>query len=123
MAAASDTSRESMLRHRYEREHEKALYAAIRQLLALERSGADLPEPEPEPEPVPQAEAVAAPPAPEAAEKLDSNIIAENTCGKLASVGAAAPAGVPSGRLEGSPGHPGRPTGADPGTKTAPRRR
>ena len=48
--AVAPTSKEAQLLHRYEREHEKALYAAIRGLLALERSGADLPEPiEPEP--------------------------------------------------------------------------
>ena len=34
--------------HRYEREHEKALHAAIRGLQSLEKSGADLPD-EPEP--------------------------------------------------------------------------
>ena len=45
--AIAPTSKEAQLLHRYEREHEKALYAAIRGLLALEKSGADLPEPSP----------------------------------------------------------------------------
>ena len=45
--------------------HEQSLRAAIRQLLALEKSGADLPEPpEAEPEAIPEAVAEAVPPRP-----------------------------------------------------------
>ena len=40
--------------HRYEMAHEKSLYAALRQLAALERSGADLGEPD-DPDPPPAA--------------------------------------------------------------------
>ena len=52
-AAACDTSKEAQLMHRYEMAHERSLRAAIRQLLELHRSGADLAEAEPEPEPEP----------------------------------------------------------------------
>ncbi len=41
-AAATDTSKEAQLRHRYEMAHEKSLRSSIRGLLALEKSGADL---------------------------------------------------------------------------------
>src|SRR5439155_1540578 len=98
-AAAADTSKESMLRHRYEMAHEQSLRSAIRQLLALEKSGADLPdEPEPEPEPEPpaepKAEPVAAPAGPDVPKKPDSTQDVSSPCGKLASVGVPARSGV-----------------------------
>ena len=61
-AAAADTSKEAQLMHRYEMDHERSMRSAIRQLLALEKSGADLPEADeagPEAPPEPKAEAVA----------------------------------------------------------------
>ena len=54
-AAATDTSKEAQLRHRYEMAHEKSLRSAIRGLLALEKSrradlaGRDAADPGPEP--------------------------------------------------------------------------
>ena len=115
--ACASTNKEAQLLHRYEREHEKSLHAAIRGLLALENSGADLPEP-----PAAEPEAVAGPEAPG---KSDSTSETSSTCGKLASVGKAAPAaGRPArpGRSTGSPGRPGRPIGADPGPRKVPNR-
>ena len=70
--AIAPTTKEAQLMHRYEMEHEKSLRAAIRGLMALEKSGADLREPAEavaevaaEAETVPEAapEAVAAAPA------------------------------------------------------------
>ena len=52
-AAAADTRKEAQLHHRYEMAHEQSLRSALRQLLALEKSGADLPD-EPEPDPGPR---------------------------------------------------------------------
>jgi hypothetical protein len=126
MAAAADTSREALLMHRYEMAHEASLRAAIRQLLALERSGADLPDPpedEPEAPPEPGAQAVAAPARPESPEKQDVKRESSGSCGRLASVGVPAPAGVAPGPSAGSPGGAGRPSGSGPGPKTAPKQR
>ncbi len=54
-AATADTSHELPLVHRYEMDHERSLYAALRHLAALEKSEAsDLPD-EPGPEPGPPA--------------------------------------------------------------------
>ena len=121
--ALRPASKEAQLLHRYEREHEKSLYAAIRGLLALEKSGADLPErPGRARARRATAEAVVASAGPEASEnRLKSEV--SSACVELASVGEAAPPGVPSGRSAGSPGRPGRPTGADPGPGKAPKRR
>ena len=117
-AAAADGSKEAQLHHRYELAHEQSLRAALRGLLALEKSGADLPEPpEDEPEAIP--EAVAALDAPE---KSDSKTGSIKTCVELASVGAAAPTVARPVAMSGTPGRPGRPTGADPGPKSAPKR-
>ncbi len=117
--AIAPTSKEAQLLHRYEREHEKALYAAIRGLLALEKSGADLPgEPAPEP--------IAAPVRPEAPAESDAKHYESITYGELASVGAAASiAARPPhpGRPAGSPGRPGRPDGVNRGPGKAPVRR
>ncbi len=125
-AATADTSHELRLIHRYEMDHERSLRWALRQLMALEKSGADLrdePEAEPEAEPPAgpeaMAEAVAAPDVPE---KLDSNHCISPSCEQLASVGAEAPSGVRSGTSAVSPDRPGRPIGADPGPEMAPRR-
>ncbi len=95
-AAATDTSKEAQLRHRYEMAHEKSLRWALRQLTALEKSGADLPEPseaEPETRPEVTPEAVAATPdGTEASEKCDSNASdGLSPCGELASVGGGGP--------------------------------
>ncbi len=128
-AASADTSKEAQLRHRYEMAHEQSLRSSIRGLLALEKSGADLPdEPEPQPAPAPEAgpaaapEAVAAPAGADAPGKSITTIDYSTTCAELASVGAAAPSGVRSGEGAGSPGRPGRPAGADPGPEMAPNR-
>ena len=113
--AIAPTSKEAQLLHRYEREHERALYAAIRGLLALEKSGADLPEPEAE-----------AAPAPAAPENHDTSHETKKTCVELASVGEPAPAGGRSGAAEASPGRPGRPEGpigADPRPGSASKQR
>ena len=93
-AASADTSAEARLRHRYEMEHEKSLYAALRELRALAKSGLDLPdEPEAGSEPDPGAASssgavAAAPAAPGGPAKSDSNIDGKKTCDNLASVGA-----------------------------------
>ena len=108
---ARPTSKEAQLLHRYERAHEESLRAAIRLLLTLERSGADLPEP-PEADPEAAAEAVAVPAAPE---DPDANQEKATTCEELASVGAAAPTGARAGGSTGSPGRHDGPIGADPG--------
>jgi hypothetical protein len=117
-AAAADTSKEAQLHHRYEMAHEQSLRAAIRGLLALEKSGADLPE---EPEAIPEAVAEAAA-APDAPGKPDPTTESPKVCAELASVGAAAPAKVRPGRSSGSPKRPGRSTGAVPGPKSGRKR-
>ena len=117
-AATADTSHELRLVHRYEMDHERSLRWALRQLMALEKSGADLREPESEPE----VESPAAPAGPDVPEKQDSTSCISATCDKLASVGTATPSGVRSGTAAWSPDRPGRPIGADPGPEMAPRR-
>ena len=87
-AAVAPTSKEAQLIHRYEMAHEASLRSALRQLQALERSGADIPEPAE----VSEA-AVAASEGKGTAEYNDTSLISENACEKLASVGAAAPSG------------------------------
>ena len=60
-AASADTSHELRLMHRYEMDHERSLRWALRQLMALAKSGADLrDEPESEPSEGPEAVAAAA---------------------------------------------------------------
>ncbi len=88
-AATADTSHELRLIHRYEMDHERSLRWALRQLMALEKSGADLPD-EPGPEPGPPAE-------PERADESIPSQTSDKTCDELASVGAAAtaPASAP----------------------------
>ena len=120
-AASADTSHELRLVHRYEMDHERSLqkWAALRQLMALEKSGADLPaEPESEPEAASEAEA-----GPGAPEKHGTTPEASSSCVELASVREATPSGEQADRSEGSPGRPERPTGADPGPEMASRRR
>ena len=118
-AAGASVSKEAQLLHRYEAAHEKSLNAAIRGLLALEKSGADLPEAEPPTKPEPEA----APAGPAGPEKTDSNHELTMVCGGLASVGAPAAAGVrPGAGSPGRRGRPGRPIGADPGPGMAPNR-
>ena len=119
-AAAADTSKEAQLRHRYEMAHEQSLQSSIRGLLALEKSGADLPE-ETEAEAIPEAssEAVAAPAGPDAPEISNSTTVSSMVYDELASVGTAAPSGVRSERSAGPSGRPGRPIEADPGPKSA----
>ena len=121
-AAATDTSKEAQLRHRYEMAHEQSLRSSIRGLLALEKSGADLPEPSEDAAPEAPAEAVAAPAAPDANGKSITTINSQKTCVELASVGTAAPSGDRPGTSSGSPARPGRPIGADPGPGKAPTR-
>jgi hypothetical protein len=122
--ACAPVTKEAQLMHRYEMAHEKSLYAALRALMALDRSGADLAE---EPEAIPEAvaEPVAAPAGPDAPEKQDTTPDVSSTSDELASVGAQAPSGGRPGRPEapaGSPGGPGGPAGADRGPKKPPRR-
>ncbi len=126
-AAIAPTSKEAQLMHRYEMAHEKSLHAAIRQLIALEKSGADLPdEPAPQPPAGPETRSeavVAASPGPNVPGKNDTNDEPESVCDKLASVGAPASSGVGP---EGSVGAPSRrrgPIGADPGPEMASNRR
>ncbi len=118
-AATADTSHELRLVHRYEMDHERSLRWALRQLMALEKSGADLPEPV-EAEVPAKMEAEAGPDEPE---KPDSTHETSSTCVELASVGTATPSGDRPERPEGTPGRPGRPSGADPGPEMAPKRR
>ncbi len=118
-AATADTSHELRLVHRYEMDHERSLRWALRQLMALEKSGADLAEPEAAAEP----EAVVASAGPDLTEKPDATSEVKSACVELASVRTAAPSGDRPERPSGSPGRPGRPTGADPGPGTAPDRR
>ncbi len=113
-AATADTSHELRLVHRYEMDHERSLRWALRQLMALEKSGADLrDEPEAEPEAPSRAEA-----GPGAPEKQDITYEAPSHCVELASVGTATPPGDGRERSAGAPGSPDRPTGADPGPET-----
>lgn len=114
-------TREARLRHRYEIAHEQPLRSAIRGLLALARSGVDLPD-EAAPEAVSEAapEAVAAPAKADASRKLNSSCNNSETCVGLVSVGAAAPHEAGLMALVRSPRRPGRPTGADPGPKSPP---
>ena len=94
-AAATDTSKEAQLRHRYEMAHEQSLRSAIRQLLALEKSGADLAgrdAADPGPEPVAPAGSPAKTPSPE----VDSpGPVASPAASAPGSVGAAAPGPIP----------------------------
>ena len=123
-AAVAPTSKEAQLMHRYEMAHEKSLRSAIRQLLALEKSGADLPD-EPGPEPGPPA-------GPERGDESISSQFTHDVCDELASVGAAAtaPASPPDptpawGPPEAAPAPadgPGRPIEAVSGPARAPRR-
>ncbi len=115
-AATADTSHELRLVHRYEMDHERSLRWALRQLMALEKSGADLPD-QPESEPEAPAEAEAGPVAPV---KQDTTSCISESCVELASVGAATSSGDRRERPSGSPGCPDRPIGADPGPGTAP---
>ncbi len=121
--ATADTSHEVRLVHRYEMDHERSLRWALRQLMALEKSGADLrDEPESEPPAAPEAVAEASGGA-VMPEKTVVNSDNEKTCDKLASVGAAAPAVVRPGATEGTSGGRREPSGADPGPGSAPSRR
>ena len=109
-AAGGDTSKEAQLRHRYEMAHEQSLRSAIRGLLALEKSGADLAgrdAADPGPEPVAPAGSPGEAPSPE----VDSS-------GPVASPAASAPGSVGAG----APGsNPGRPATPSPAPKTRPR--
>ena len=123
-AACAPTSKEAQLMHRYEMAHEKSLRSALRQLLTLERSGADLPdEPEPEPEPEPPAVPEATAAGPTGPEESASNNDEKISCAKLASVGAVAPAGGRPGTPAGPRGRCRGPVGADPGPEMAAIRR
>ncbi len=118
-AATADTSHELRLVHRYEMDHERSLRWALRQLMALEKSGADLPE-------AVEAEVPAKMESEDRRdepEKPDSTHEISTTCVELASVGMAAPSGDRPERPSETPGRPGRPTGADPGSGTTPNRR
>ncbi len=122
-AASADTSHELRLVHRYEMDHERSLRWALRQLMALEKSGADLRD-EPEasaavaPEPAP--EAVAAPSGPD-----DCGSTPELTeiCGKLASVGESPATGERPGGPAGASGGRRGPIGAVSSPGPAPNRR
>ncbi len=124
-AAGADTTKESQLRHRYEMALDRSLRGTINQLMALEKSGADLKD-EPEIEiPAPAkapTKAVAAPAGPVGPGHSCASAYIEADCGKLASVGSSAPAGPRPEGSKGSPGRPGRPVGADRGPKKAPKR-
>jgi hypothetical protein len=116
-AAIAPTSKELQLMHRYEMAHEKSLRWALRELVALEKSGADLHEP-------PEAP-VEAPAGTDCPEKTDASHATSETCDELASVGGAALAGdrrVPSSGSPGRSGGPDRPIGGDPGPEMAPER-
>ncbi len=122
-AAVAPTSKEAQLMHRYEMAHEKSLHAAIRQLVALEKSGADLhdePAPESPAAPEPAPEAVAAPPGPD---DSDTNTESSMTCGKLASVGESPATGERPGGLAGTSGGRRGAIGAVPSPGPAPNRR
>ena len=107
-AASADTSAEARLRHRYEMEHEKSLYAALRELRALAKSGLDLPD---EPEPGPPATSPKAAPAERpprqaagwSGKKTDANIESPETYEELAGRSRPPPVARP-GYNRGSPG-------------------
>ena len=120
-ASAGDLSAEARLRHRYEMEHRNALKWALRQLMALEKSGLDLID-EPEPESGPEAAPGPVAAAPDDPEKQDIKSECKTSSGELASVGGVAPSDGRPGGPSGTPGRPGGPVGADPGPKTAPQR-
>jgi hypothetical protein len=104
------------------------MFRSIRQLFALSKSDADLPEESeaaPEASPEAKPEPVAAPAGPDVPEKPNSNPDKAKGSDKLASVGAPAQAEVRPGRSEapaGTPGRPGGPTGTVPGPKKPPKR-
>src|SRR5579871_3914197 len=123
--AIAPISKEALLMHRYERNHEKSFFQALRCLGALEKSEIRRPEadpepesvPEPAPEPVPAAPAVAGEP-----EKPSASHYITESSDELASVRQSTP---PEARPEaptGSPGRPGGPDGADRGPKRPPKR-
>ncbi len=122
-AATADTSHELRLVHRYEMDHERSLRWALRQLMALEKSGADLrDEPESEPSAAPEAVAAASGEA-GSPEKTVVNNDGNNVCDKLASVGAETPREVRPGVSAGTSGGRRGPSGAAPGPGPAPNRR
>ena len=107
------TSKEAQLLHRYEMAHEKSLYAALRQLVALERSGADLIDID-EPDP-PPAEAAPPPPA-DPEPHVDAPVkVVSSTSSASGSVGAAttsASGSVGAGDLGSVPSRPAAPSRA-----------
>ena len=111
-AASADTSKEAQLRHRYEMAHEQSLRSAIRGLLALEKSGADLAgrdAADPGPEPVAPAGSPAEAPSPE----VDSpGPVASPAASAPGSVGAGAPGSNPSRPAAPMPAPTGRPRAA-----------
>ncbi len=123
------TSKEAQLLHRYEMAHEKSLKWALRQLMALEKSGIDLiDEPEPESGPPTASETAsepvsAAPAAPSRPGENDITVESQKTSEELASVGGSAPTGGRPEAPAGSPGRPGGPIGADRGPESPPNRR
>ena len=118
-AASADTSHELRLVHRYEMDHERTLRWALRQLMALAKSGADLPaELESGPEAASEAEA-----GPGAPEKPDATPELSSSCAELASVREATPAAARPGASEGAIGGHSDPSGAGSGPDPAPRRR
>src|SRR5579871_5721163 len=96
--AIAPISKEAQLLHRYERNHEKAMYQALRCLGALEKSEIRRPEadpgsgsaPEPAPEPVSAAPAAGAAP-----EEHDVSEYSQKSSDELASVGKPAPPEAP----------------------------
>ena len=103
-AAHAEASGEDQLRHRYEMAIERSLRSTIKQLLDLDRSGADLPEPAepeplpdtpvvPEPEPTPPDPAPAGP-APPASESTAPGSVGARGLGSDPTPGAA-PDGAP----------------------------
>ena len=98
---------------------------AIRGLLALEKSGADLPEPDRARirGRVRGARRRRRRPIRRPRGKRTQIFANQMSCGKLASVGAAAPRGGRPGRSSGSPGRPGRPVGGRPGAERRPPKR
>ncbi len=122
-AAAADTSPELRQMHRYERWTERSLRWALRQLMALAKSGADLRDgPETEPERAPEA-VVSASGGEGAPEKHDVNDDDEKSCDKLASVGTEALLVARPGVSAGASGGQSGPSEAEPNPNPAPRRR
>src|SRR5579871_2125514 len=105
--AIAPISKEALLMHRYERNHEKSFFQAMRCLEGLMKSGIDLQDEPDEPDEAPPAAPPESPPEPSPPEPDDPEEVTESS----GSFGAAALGSVP-----------GRPTAPKPGPNRRARR-